>query len=47
MTEMLRTTDLEPCIEYLCKNYGANSLVAGKYIYKANDIKQAIKNLND
>ncbi|MBR6772753.1 MAG: epoxyqueuosine reductase [Clostridia bacterium] len=23
MTEMLRTTDLEPCIEYLCKNYGA------------------------
>lgn len=31
----------------ICKNYGANSLVAGNYIYKANDIKQAIENLND
>lgn len=26
----------------LCKNYGANSLVAGNYIYKSEDIKQAI-----
>ncbi len=29
----------------ICKSYGANSLVAGSYIYKANDIKKAIESL--
>ncbi|MEE3348744.1 MAG: ribulose-phosphate 3-epimerase [Candidatus Gastranaerophilaceae bacterium] len=29
----------------ICKNYGANSLVAGNYIYKADNIKQAIASL--
>lgn len=29
----------------ICKNYGANSLVAGNYIYKSDDIENAIKNL--
>lgn len=29
----------------ICKTYGANSLVAGNYIYKSNDIKMAIKSL--
>ncbi len=27
----------------ICKNYGANSLVAGNYIYKSSDIKEAIR----
>ena len=27
----------------LCTEYGANSLVAGNYIYKANDVKKAIE----
>ena len=30
----------------ICTNYGATSLVAGNYIYKSDDIKQAIKSLN-
>lgn len=30
---------------HVCTSLGANSLVAGNYIYKANDIKQAISNL--
>lgn len=29
----------------ICTNYGANSLVAGSYIYQAKDIKQAISSL--
>ena len=29
----------------ICKSYGANSLVAGSYIYKANDTKKAIESL--
>lgn len=29
----------------ICKNYGANSLVAGNYIYNADSIEQAIKSL--
>lgn len=29
----------------ICTNYGATSLVAGNYIYKSDDIKQAIKSL--
>ncbi len=29
----------------ICKSYGANSLVAGNYIYKSNDIKAAIESL--
>ena len=29
----------------LCKDYGANSLVAGNYIYKSDDIKSAIASL--
>lgn len=29
----------------ICKNYGANSLVAGNYIYKADNIEQAIASL--
>lgn len=29
----------------ICKDYGANSLVAGNYIYKAEDIQKAIKSL--
>lgn len=29
----------------ICKNFGANSLVAGSYIYGAEDIKQAIDSL--
>lgn len=29
----------------ICTNFGARSLVAGSYIYKAKDIKQAIKSL--
>lgn len=29
----------------VCTKYGANSLVAGNYIYKSNDIKQAVENL--
>lgn len=29
----------------ICKNYGANSLVAGNYIYKSANIENAIKNL--
>lgn len=29
----------------LCKEYGANALVAGNYIYKSNDIKKAIESL--
>lgn len=31
----------------ICKNFGANSLVAGNYIYKSTDISQAIKFLKD
>lgn len=31
----------------ICKNYGANSLVAGNYIYKSNNIKEAIKSLKN
>ena len=31
----------------LCTNYGANSLVAGSYIYNANDIKKAISLLKE
>ena len=27
----------------ICKDYGANSLVAGNYIYKSSDIKEAIR----
>lgn len=30
----------------ICTNLGANSLVAGNYIYKANDIKSTIESLN-
>lgn len=29
----------------ICRNYGANSLVAGSYIYKADDIEEAIESL--
>ena len=29
----------------ICKNYGADSLVAGNYIYKSDNIEQAIKSL--
>ncbi len=29
----------------ICKEYGANSLVAGSYIYNSNDIKSAIESL--
>ncbi|MBO6180969.1 ribulose-phosphate 3-epimerase, partial [bacterium] len=29
----------------ICKDFGANSLVAGSYIYGASDIKQAIDSL--
>ncbi len=29
----------------ICTNYGANSLVAGNYIYKSNNIQQAINSL--
>jgi len=29
----------------ICKDYGANSLVAGNYIYKSSDIKEAIRML--
>ncbi len=29
----------------ICKNYGANSLVAGNYIYKSENIEEAVKNL--
>ena len=29
----------------ICKNYGANSLVAGSYIYKSDDIEKAILSL--
>ncbi len=29
----------------ICKNYGANSLVAGNYIYKSADVKSAINTL--
>lgn len=29
----------------ICKDFGANSLVAGSYVYGANDIKQAIDSL--
>lgn len=29
----------------ICKDYGATSLVAGNYIYKSDDIQQAIKSL--
>ena len=29
----------------ICKNLGANSLVAGSYIYKSNNIEEAIKSL--
>ena len=29
----------------ICKDYGANVLVAGNYIYKAEDIKKAIFDL--
>ncbi|MBR6099531.1 ribulose-phosphate 3-epimerase [bacterium] len=29
----------------ICKDYGANSLVAGNYIYKSEDIEQAIRSL--
>lgn len=29
----------------ICKSYGANSLVAGSYIYKSTDITEAIKSL--
>ena len=31
----------------ICKNFGANSLVAGNYIYKSENISQAIKALKD
>lgn len=31
----------------ICKDFGANSLVAGSYIYKSQDVKQAIKLLKD
>ncbi len=31
----------------ICKNFGANSLVAGNYIYKSTDISRAIKFLKD
>jgi len=31
----------------ICKNFGANSLVAGSYIYKSENIEQAIKSLSD
>ena len=31
----------------LCREYGANSLVAGSYIYKSNDIAQAILSLKN
>lgn len=31
----------------ICKNYGANSLVAGSYIYKSENIEQAIKSLKN
>ena len=31
----------------ICKNFGANSLVAGNYIYKSTDISLAIKFLKD
>ena len=29
----------------ICKEYGANSLVAGSYIYKSSDIKKAVLSL--
>lgn len=29
----------------ICRNYGANALVAGNYIYKSNDFKKAINSL--
>lgn len=29
----------------ICKNLGANSLVAGNYIYKSNDVEKAVKSL--
>ncbi len=29
----------------ICKNYGANSLVAGNYVYKSENINEAIKSL--
>lgn len=29
----------------ICRNKGANSLVAGNYIYKSDDIKKAIESL--
>ncbi len=31
----------------ICTQYGANSLVAGNYIYKSADIEQAVKSLKD
>ena len=31
----------------ICKEFGANSLVAGSYIYKSSDIKKAIQSLKD
>ena len=31
----------------ICKEFGANSLVAGSYIYKSSDIKRAIDSLKD
>lgn len=31
----------------ICKDFGANSLVAGNYIYKSPDIKHAIQSLKD
>ena len=31
----------------ICKEYGANSLVAGSYIYKSDDVVQSIKALRD
>ena len=29
----------------ICKNYGVNALVAGNYIYKAENVKKAIESL--
>ena len=31
----------------ICTHYGANSLVAGNYIYKSTDVELAIKSLRD
>ena len=31
----------------ICTNFGANSLVSGNYIYKAENIEKAIKSLEE